>query len=225
MPIYTLLTRDLSYQAETTQKIDSLPIISYVFDVLVIMIMMCMLVYLSFSIVKKSQANEKFESLEDEAKKIMQKFNIKNQIEIIQNGIVKLDDSYILPVRKCQNDHIFDESVPKIKHLNSLKDDEYDDLLVSSEFIEELESSSNSNNTDNTDNTDFLTTEPEIALSDNGDLETNDIEPVNETDLEQKNDQNQLNNDIDSSNDEQVKLEKVENLSNENNLDNNDINN
>ena len=149
MPIYTLLTSELSHQSETTQKIDSLPIISYVFDVLVIMIMMCMLVYLSFSIVKKSQANEKFEGLEDEVKKIMQKFNIKNQIEIIQNGIVKLDDSYILPVRKCQNDHIFDESVPKIKHLNSLKDNEYDDnLLVSSEFMEELESSDNSNNTD-----------------------------------------------------------------------------
>lgn len=219
MPIYTLLTSELSHQAETTQMIDSLPIISYIFDVLVIMIMMCMLVYLSFSIVKKSQANERFESLEDEAKKIMQKFNIKNQIEIIQNGIVKLDDSYILPVRKCQNDHIFDESVPKIKHLNGLKNNEYDDnLLISDEFMKELELSDNSNNTD------LLTIESEIALSDNSNLEANDIESMNESGLVQDIDANQLNNDIDSSNDKHINLEEMENLPNDNNLDNN-INN
>lgn len=219
MPIYTLLTSELSHQAGTTQMIDSLPIISYIFDVLVIMIMMCMLVYLSFSIVKKSQANERFESLEDEAKKIMQKFNIKNQIEIIQNGIVKLDDSYILPVRKCQNDHIFDESVPKIKHLNGLKNNEYDDnLLISDEFMKELELSDNSNNTD------LLTIESEIALSDNSNLEANDIESMNESGLVQDIDANQLNNDIDSSNDKHINLEEMENLPNDNNLDNN-INN
>ena len=51
---------------------------------------------------------------------------MKNQIEIIQNGIVKIDnEAYIFPVKKITSNSKFDENTPKIKHLNSLNYEEY----------------------------------------------------------------------------------------------------
>lgn len=132
MPLLFILNT-ISDQIEPELKINSMSLISYIFDVVIIMIMMCMLVYLSFSIVKKSQLNEKLENIDVESKKIIQKINIKNQIEIIQNGIVKFDeDNYILPARKNQNNHIFDEDVVKINHNIQLNNEKNEDLFTDS---------------------------------------------------------------------------------------------
>lgn len=184
MPFSLILQMSISSEQKTQIDIDSLPIISYVFDVLVIMIMMCMLVYLSFSIVKKSQMNEKFESMEIEARKIMQKINIKNQVEIIQNGIVKFDDdSYILPARKNLNNHIYDDTIPKIKHLSSLKNDEYEDLnwnltLNTNEQNEALANESNLGTTDKNFAINVDNVPEQENLNENNELNETDLSEI-----------------------------------------------
>jgi len=108
-------------------KLKVLPIISYIIDVLIIMIIMCMLVYLSFSIVKKNQIQDRFISNENEQRILKEKIDIKNQIDIIQSGIVVVDqENYIIPSRRNLSNHMYDDTSPKIKHLNSLVYDEYD---------------------------------------------------------------------------------------------------
>lgn len=118
-------------------KFDTMSLIQYIVDILIIMIIMCILVYLSFSIVKKNQVDA-LDSHDIEQTKIKEKIRIKNQIEIIQSGIVMVDqETYIIPARRVLTNYIYDESMLKIKHLNSLNNDGYDALFFNDTSLEE----------------------------------------------------------------------------------------
>ena len=101
----------------------------YLFEVFFIVMIMYALVYLSFSIVKKSQIQDSsdLDGYGSETSKVKVKILMKNQIEMIQNGIVCIDnEGYIIPARRNHANHVFDDECPKIKHLNSLKYEVYD---------------------------------------------------------------------------------------------------
>ena len=105
----------------------TLETLEYCFDIFVVFMIMLGLMYLSFSIVKKSQIEESLENQEEEMLKIKQKIMVKNQIEVVQNGIVCIDsESYIIPARRNTANRIYDDEIPKIKHWNSIKYDVYD---------------------------------------------------------------------------------------------------
>ena len=85
--------------------------------------------YLSFSIIKKSQLKEgiDLDAPVSELSKARVKVLVKNQIEMIQNGIVCIDnEAFIIPARRNRTNHIFDDECPKIKHLNSVKYEIFD---------------------------------------------------------------------------------------------------
>lgn len=113
--------------SKTGGGIFTLETLEYCFDIFIVFAIMLGLMYLSFSIVKKSQIEESLEDQEEEMLKTKQKIMLKNQIEVVQNGIVCIDsESYIIPARRNTANRIYDDEIPKIKHLNSVKYDIYD---------------------------------------------------------------------------------------------------
>ena len=103
--------------------------ILYIIEIFFILAIMYALMYLSFSIVKKSQVHESIDldAPGADLSKAKVKVLLKNQIEMIQNGIVCVDsESYIIPARRNRTNHIFDDECPKIKHLNSVKYEIFD---------------------------------------------------------------------------------------------------
>ncbi|MBQ8424961.1 MAG: hypothetical protein IJX17_02940 [Clostridia bacterium] len=117
----------MNYFLLESSNFNTLSIIQYIVDVLIMMIIMCMLVYLTFSIVKKNQISDKFDNNDLEQRIIKDKIDVKNQIEMVQNGIVMVDqETFIIPARRNALNFIYDEYSPKIKHLNSLNYEEYD---------------------------------------------------------------------------------------------------
>ena len=159
--LYMLLSDLTSNDPENAKDfIDNLSVFDYVLDIVVMLTVLCAVTYLSFSIVKKRQLDEgKIESDEQENSKINQKIMIKNQIEIIQSGIVSTDSNcFIIPQRRVISNHIFDENCPKIRHLCSTNYDIYHNFKHEDEFneveklIEETNSAANeSSNTQNLD--------------------------------------------------------------------------
>ena len=138
MSIYLLLSDLTSNPDSSKDFIDNLSVFDYVLDIVVMLTVICAVTYLSFSIVKKRQLDEgKLESDEKESSKINQRIMIKNQIEIIQSGIVSTDaNCFIIPQRRVISNHIYDENCPKIRHLCSTNYDIYNNFKHEEEFSE-----------------------------------------------------------------------------------------
>ena len=123
----TILNASTNIIDDSNEQFFSLSTFNYILDIIVSCLILIGLPYLTFSIIKRSQNEDDLENIEQERLKVQEKIMIKNQIEIVQNGIVCIDnESYIIPARKNLANHRFDDDCPKIKHLNSVKYEIYD---------------------------------------------------------------------------------------------------